>query len=412
MNAYGAIVLTALLFEFALGVVADALNLRALDPEVPAEFRDVYDADRYRRVQAYTRARARFGLVTSAVDLGLLLAFWFMGGFALLDDSLRRLGLGPIGTGLLYLGALGVGRLIVALPFRWWSTFVIEERFGFNRTAPGIFWMDLLKGTVLAVLLGGPLLAAILGLFERTGSQAWLWCWLASGVYVLAVEFVAPTWIMPLFNTFEPLGDGPLRDAVLAFARSVSFPLEGVFVMDGSRRTSKANALFTGFGRHKRIALFDTLVDRLGTDEVVAVLAHEIGHYKRHHVVQGTVIALLHLGVAFFVVSALLARPALFAAFGVQGQPVYAGLIFAALLLSPAEMVLAVILHALSRRNEREADAFAVATTGSGERLARALKRLSADALSNLGPHRLYVLLHYSHPPVRERLRALGVAQA
>jgi len=412
VNAYGAIVLAALLFEFAVGVVADALNLRALDPEVPAEFRDVYDADRYRRVQAYTRARARFGLVASGVQLALLLAFWFAGGFARLDRSLRTLGLGPIATGLLYLGVLGVGRLIVGVPFRWWSTFVVEERFGFNRTAPKIFWMDLLKGAVLAVLLGGPLLAAILWLFERTGTQAWLWCWLASAVYVLGVEFIAPTWIMPLFNSFEPLGDGALRDAVLAYARAVAFPLEGVFVMDGSRRTSKANALFTGFGRHKRIALFDTLLDRLAQEEVVAVLAHEIGHYKRHHVVQGTIIALLHLGVALFVVSALLARPGLFAAFGMQGRPVYAGLVFAALLLSPAEMVLAVLLHALSRRNEFQADAFAVATTGSGERLAHALKRLSADALSNLTPHPLYVVLHYSHPPMRERVRALRSARA
>ena len=229
---------------------------------------------------------------------------------------------------------------------------------------------------------------------------------------MLGVEFIAPTWIMPLFNTFRPLGHGPLHDSVLAYARSVSFPLEGVFVMDGSRRTSKANALFTGFGRHKRIALFDTLLDKLGAEEVVAVLAHEIGHYKRHHVVQGTVIALLHVGVVLFLVSELIARSGLFEAFGMQAQPVYAGLVFSALLLSPAEMVLAVVLHALSRRNELQADAFAVATTGSGERLARALKRLSADALSNLTPHPLYVLLHYSHPPVCERLRALQSAHA
>jgi len=412
VNPYGAIVLAALLFEFALGVVADALNLRALDPVVPEEFRDVYDAERYRRVQDYTRARSRFGLVASGVQLALLLAFWFAGGFGDLDRSVGALGLGPIATGLLYLGALGLGRVIVGLPFRWWSTFVVEERFGFNRTAPKIFWMDLLKGTLLAVLLGGPLLAAVLWLFERTGSQAWLWCWLASAVYVLAVEFIAPTWIMPLFNRFEPLGHGPLRDAVLAYARSVSFPLAGVFVMDGSRRTSKANALFTGFGRNKRIALFDTLLDKLAAEEVVAVLAHEIGHYKRRHVVQGTVIALLHLGVVLFVVSVLMARPGLFEAFGIQARPVHAGLVFSALLLSPVEILLAVVLHALSRRNELQADAFAVATTGSGERLAHALKRLSADALSNLTPHPLYVVLHYSHPPVRERVRALQSAQA
>jgi len=372
VNVYGAIVLAALLLEFALGTGADVLNLRALAHELPAEFRDVYDVARYQRAQAYTRARARFGLVTSTVGLAVLLAFWFAGGFGWLDRSLRPLGLGPIGTGLLYLGALGLAWFVVGVPFRWWSTFVIEARFGFNRTAPKTFWTDLLKGILLAALLGGPLVAAVLWLFERTGSHAWLWCWLASAAYVLAVEFVAPTWIMPLFNTFRPLGQGPLRDAVLAYARSVSFPLEGVFVIDGSRRTTKANALFTGFGRHKRIALFDTL----------------------------------------FLVSVLVRRPGLFEAFGLQVRPVYAGLVFSALLLAPAELVLSVLLHALSRRNELQADAFAAATTGSGEELARALKRLSADALSNLTPHPLYVLLHHSHPPVLERLRALRSAHA
>ena len=412
MNVYGTIILAALVVEFALGRVADVLNLRALDPEVPAEFRDVYDAARYRRMQEYTRARARFGLLSSTIDLVLLLAFWFAGGFAWLDRVLEPLGLGPVGTGLLYLGALGLMRLLAGVPLRWWSTFVIEERFGFNRTAPKTFWTDLVKGILLAVVLGGPLVAAVLWLFAITGSRAWLWCWLACAAYMLAVEFVAPAWIMPLFNRFKPLGDGPLRQAVLTYARSVSFPLEDVFVMDGSRRSTKGNALFTGFGRHKRIALFDTLVDKLDTDEVVAVLAHEIGHYKRRHVIQGTVVGVLHLGALLFAISLLLDRAGLFAAFGMATRPVYAGLVFSALVLMPAGLPLAILLHAVSRRHERQADAFAATTTGSGDRLARALKQLSADALANLTPHPLYVLLHYSHPPVRERLHALRSAHA
>ena len=303
-------------------------------------------------------------------------------------------------------------RLLAGVPLRWWSTFVIEERFGFNRTAPKTFWTDLVKGILLAVVLGGPLVAAVLWLFAITGSRAWLWCWLACAAYMLAVEFVAPAWIMPLFNRFKPLGDGALRQAVLTYARSVSFPLEDVFVMDGSRRSTKGNALFTGFGRHKRIALFDTLVDKLDTDEVVAVLAHEIGHYKRRHVIQGTVVGVLHLGALLFAMSLLLDRAGLFAAFGMATRPVYAGLVFSALVLMPAGLPLAILLHAVSRRHERQADAFAATTTGSGDRLARALKQLSADALANLTPHPLYVLLHYSHPPMRERLRALRSAHA
>jgi STE24 endopeptidase len=222
----------------------------------------------------------------------------------------------------------------------------------------------------------------------------------------VGVELVAPTWILPLFNRFTPL-DGALRDTILAYARSVGFPLEGVFVIDGSRRSTKANAFFTGFGRRKRIALFDTLVETLQPDEVVAVVAHEVGHYKRRHVLQGTVLGIVHLGAMFFLLALLLPRRPLFEAFFVAEPSVWAGLVLFGLLATPVELVLSVLLHAWSRRNEYAADRFAAGTTGTGERLATALKRLSADSLSHLTPHPLYVALHYSHPPVLARIRAL-----
>ena len=268
------------------------------------------------------------------------------------------------------------------------------------------FWADLGKGALLATLLGGPLLAAVLWLFLRAGSAAWLWCWAVSTVFVVGVQFVAPTWIMPLFNRFTPLADGPLRDALLGYARTVAFPLEDVFVIDGSRRSTKGNAFFTGFGRHKRVALFDTLVERLAPAELLAVVAHEIGHYKRHHVVTGMALAVLHMGAVFFLLSFVLASPGLFAAFSLDGPSVHAGLVLFGLLLTPVEVVLSVVLHALSRRHEHEADAFAAATTG-GEPLATGLMRLSADSLANLSPHPLVVALHHSHPPVLERVRTL-----
>jgi len=225
MNVYGLIILAALLLAFGLRVAADLLNLGALDPALPAEFRGVYDADRYRRSQEYTHVRTRFGLLTTTLDLALLLAFWFAGGFGWLDRQVRSLGLGPIPTGLCFVAFLGLARSILAIPSSWWSTFVIEERFGFNRTTPKTFWTDLVKGLGLAALLGGPLLAGILWLFERTGSQAWLWCWLVSALVAIGLQFIAPTWIMPLFNRFTPLAPGELRDARFSPTRARSiFP--------------------------------------------------------------------------------------------------------------------------------------------------------------------------------------------
>jgi len=407
MNVYGLIILAALLLAFGLRVAADLLNLGALDPALPVEFRGVYDADRYRRSQEYTHVRTRFGLLTTTLDLALLLAFWFAGGFGWLDRQVRALGVGPIPTGLCFIALLGLGRSILAVPFRWWSTFVIEERFGFNRTTPRTFWTDLVKGLGLAALLGGPLLAGILWLFERTGSQAWLWCWLVSALVAIGVQFIAPTWIMPLFNRFTPLAPGELRDAILAYARTVDFPLRDVFLIDGSRRSTKANAFFTGFGRHKRVALFDTLVQQLGTAELLAVLAHEVGHFKRRHIAKGMLLSLAEMGLVFLLLSIFLEHPGLFDAFSVERRSVYAGLVLFALVLAPLGFLLSILTGMLSRKYEREADAFAAATTGSGGPLATALKRLSVDSLSNLTPHPLYVILHYSHPPVCDRIHAL-----
>jgi len=408
MNVYAAVVLGALIVDFAVARVADALNLRALAAPLPSELRRVYDDERLRRAGGYTRERTRFTIVEASVELAALLAFWLAGGFGALDDATRALGLGPIATGIVFIGCLAGGQALLSLPFRWWSTFRIEQRHGFNRTTPRVFWADVAKGALLAVVLGGPLLAAILWLFAAAGDRAWLWCWLATTLWMLGVQLVAPTWIMPLFNRFTPLPEGGLRDAILAYARAVDFPLEGVFVIDGSRRSTKANALFTGFGRRKRIALFDTLLEKLDPGEVVAVVAHEVGHYKRGHIVKGLVLAILHAGALFFLLSVFLRQLGLYAAFFVRRPSVHVGLVLFMLLLAPVELVLSLALHAWSRRNEREADAFAARTSGSGGRLATALERLAADSLGNPAPHPLYVALHYSHPPLRDRLRALA----
>lgn len=407
MNAYAVLVLAALLVEYGASLTADLLNLRALRPELPPGFADVYDAERYRRSQAYTRARTRFGFWPASVDLVLLLVFWFAGGFELLDQTLRGLGLGSLATGLLFIGALALGHAVVRLPFAWISTFVIEERFGFNQTTPRTFWLDRLKGVLLMVVLGGPLLAAVLWFFERAGEAAWLWCWLVMTLFSITLQYLAPTLILPLFNRFKPLEDGELREAVLAYARRVSFPLEGLFVIDGSRRSTKANAFFTGFGRRKRVALYDTLIEKQTVGELVSIVAHEIGHYKRHHILLVTALGVLQAGAMLFVLSLFLKERGLFEAFGVSQPSVHAGLVFFGLVYAPVELVLSLLTQALSRRNEYEADRFARETTGSAAPLISGLKKLSADSLDNLTPHPFYVLLHHSHPPLARRVAAL-----
>ncbi len=407
MNAYAILILLALLIEYGVGLAASLLNLGSLDPRLPGEFEGSYDAEKYAKSQQYTRATTRFQLLESTFSLALVIGFWQLGGFTWLDGFTRALELNAIVTGLVFMLMLVVGLKLLHLPFQLWSTFVIEERFGFNRTNARTFWLDQFKGIVLGGLLGGALMAAILFFFVKTGESAWLWCWGTTTVFTLVAMFVAPTWIMPLFNDFTPLDEGELREAILGYARSVAFPLEGLFMIDGSKRSSKANAFFTGFGKNKRIALYDTLVEGQSTSELVAVVAHEIGHYKRKHIIKSLVIGILHFGLLFWLLSIFLQSQGLFEAFGVAQPSVHAGLIFFALLYTPIEMVLSVAMSAFSRKNEFEADAFAAETTGSPEELVSALKKLSSENLSNLTPHPFYVGLRYSHPPVLQRIEAL-----
>lgn len=407
MNIFAIIILTALLLEYALQLAADYLNLKTLRAQLPEEFAGVYNEDAYGKSQAYTKTNTRFGIFTATVNLAVILTFWFSGGFNYIDVIVRGWNFGPLVTGLLYIGTLMLLKSIFSLPFSLYSTFVIEERFGFNKTSVRTFVTDLLKGLILAVVLGGPLAAAILAFFSFAGPLAWLYCWLATAIFILFIQFIAPTWIMPLFNKFMPLGDGELRTAILDYAGSVNFPLKGIFVMDGSKRSGKSNAFFTGFGKSKRIALFDTLIAKHTVAELVAVLAHEIGHYKKKHIVQSIVISIAQMGVMFFLLSLFITTRGLFDAFGLQTVSIYAGLIFFGMLYSPIELILSIAMHVLSRKNEYEADRFAAETIQRAESMIDALKKLSVDNLSNLTPHPFHVFLNYSHPPVLQRIQAI-----
>lgn len=406
-NQFYWLIIIALVGNFLITSWADWLNLKALDPQLPDDFADVYEAAAYAKSQRYTREKTRFGLVASGIDLVLLLIFWQAGGFNWLDFVVRGLGFGPVVNGLIYLGGLFVVKTLLSIPFSLYETFVLEEKYGFNRTTLRTFVLDMAKGVLLAAILGGPLVATLLFFFEWAGGAAWLYGWVLTTAFIVIVQFVAPTWIMPLFNTFTPLADGELRERIMNYARSVGFSLENVFVIDGSKRSSKSNAFFTGFGRHKRIALFDTLIARHSVPELVGILAHEIGHYKKHHIVQGMVISIAHLGVMLYLLSLSLGSQGLFDAFGMSHRSVYGGLVFFGLLLTPLELALSLLMNRLSRKNEFEADRFASQTTGSGEDLVLALKKLSVHNLANLTPHPFYVTLHYSHPPLLARIAAI-----
>jgi len=407
MNIFTIIILAAILIDFTLGIISNRLNLKALSNDLPGEFEDVYDEETYAKSQEYTRVNTKFGFITGSSDLLLLLAFWFAGGFNILDQWARGFDFGVIGTGLIFIGALVIAKTLISLPFSLYSTFVIEERFGFNKTDAKTFAVDRLKGLLLSVLIGGPLLAGIIAFFEFGGTWAWAYAWIAVTAFSLIMQYVAPTWIMPLFNKFEPLEDGELRQAIESYADKVDFPLQGIYVMDGSKRSSKSNAFFTGFGKNKRIALYDTLIENHTTEELVAVLAHEIGHYKKKHIVKNMTISILQTGIMFALLSIFLQVPALFDAFFMDEMSVYAGLLFFGMLYSPVETILGIFMQMMSRRHEYEADHFAATTIQNPEEMANVLKKLSKDNLSNLTPHPFYVFLNYSHPPALKRIEAI-----
>ena len=405
-NAWFWIVLASVLLLQALDLVATRLNLNALKPELPQALAGVFDESKYAESQAYTRVNARYGLWESAVSLVLFLGFWWWGGFGWLDEVVRSWEWGEIPTGLAFVSLLFLLHHLVSLPMSVYDTFVIEERFGFNQTTPRTFLLDQVKGLCLGAVIGLPLLALVLWIFESL-PMAWLWGWAAVTLVTLALAYIAPTWIMPLFNKFEPLPDGELKEKIHAMAANCEFPLKEVLVMDGSKRSSKSNAFFTGLGKNKRIALFDTLVERHTVDELVGVLAHEIGHYRRRHIQKGLVMGILGNALLFFLLGLVLENRALFNAFGVETTSIYLSLVFFGILVQPLNQAMSILGNVASRKWEFEADAYAAESTGQPDAMIEALKKLSKDNLSNLTPDPFYVFMNYSHPPVLQRIQAL-----
>lgn len=410
MNRFQVLLLLLVVSELLLDVLADFLNLRQMRPEAPREFRDLYDAEKYRRSQQYQGDSTRFAMTSRLFVGAALIGFLLAGGFDWADQL--ALGLSsrlsaPWATGLLFVALLGAFRAALALPFSVYATFVLEARYGFNRTTPRTFVGDLIRGLVLAVALGAPVFAGLQYFFEQAGERAWVYSWIAVGFFQVLLAFLAPVLLMPLFNRFWPLAEGELKQAIDRYAEGQDFRLNGVYLMDGSRRSSKANAFFTGFGRFRRLVLFDTLVEKHSVPELVAVVAHEVGHFKLGHILKSILLSLGSTGVLLYGVSALITRPALFEAFGMSQPSIHAGIVLVSILYGPVLRFAAVATHALSRRFEYEADEFAARTFGAPESLVTALKKLSVDSMSNLTPHRLKVALDYSHPPILSRIEEL-----
>jgi len=390
-------------------MLADALNLRGAGI-IPEELKELYSPEEGQKAKAYLKTRTQMGWVESSLSLALFLLFWFLKGFPILDHFVKGFGFGPILSGLMTFAILGALKSLLDLPFALYGTFVIEEQFGFNRTTLKTFILDRIKGIVVGLTIGTPLLAGILLFFQHAGSGAWMMCWAVVTLLILGVNIIIPTWIMPRFNTFTPLEEGTLKSRIMSYADTIGFPLEKIFVMDGSRRSTKPNAFFAGFGKFRRIVLYDTLVKNQSTDEILAVLAHEMGHFKLRHIRKGLVIAIAHIGVLFYLLSLSLTLQPLHAAFFMPTIEVYTGLIFFSLLYTPIEFLLDLPLQAWSRANEYKADAYAVQTSGLSEALVSSLKTLHKTSLSNLNPHPFHVVLNYSHPPLLQRIRKINQA--
>ena len=328
MNIYLIIILTAILGEFLLRTVVRVLNLKALNPILSPEFKGYYEPEKYAQSQEYTKVNSKFTFFTSSFDLCIILVFILFGGFNYVDQFVRNFGYSTIQTGLFFFGILFIASDFISTPFSVYHQFVIEERFGFNKMSYKTFILDKLKGYLLTIILGGLIISVLLFFFEKTGDLAWLYSWGIIGLFMILIQPLFTTVIAPMFNKFTPLEEGELRSKIELYAKSVKFPLSRIDVMDGSRRSSKSNAYFSGFGKQKRIALFDTLIEKHSNEEMVAILAHEVGHYKKHHIKIGLLISILHTGILFLLLSLFIDNPGLFEAFKMEQISIYAGFTF------------------------------------------------------------------------------------
>ncbi len=399
-------IVTILVLQFIIETVLDYLNAKRYNDPVPDELSDVFDETEYKKSQAYKKTNYRFGLLTSSFSFLLTLGFLIFGGFEWVDQMVRTVTEQPIPMALMFFGVIMIGSDIITLPFSYYSTFVIEEKFGFNKTTKGTFFMDKIKGWLMMAIVGGLILSLIIWFFQLAGSYFWVYAWALVAVFTVFMNLFYSKLIVPMFNKQTPLENGSLKTKIEAFAKNVGFELNNIFVIDGSKRSTKANAYFSGFGKEKRVTLYDTLINDLDEEEIVAVLAHEVGHYKKKHIIFNLIASLALTGVTLFVLSLFINNPAVSIAIGVSQPSFHAALIGFAILYSPISEITGLIMNHFSRKFEYQADDYAKDTYAALP-LITSLKKLSKNSLSNLTPHPAFVFMHYSHPTLLDRIQNL-----
>jgi STE24 endopeptidase len=400
------IIIAIVAINFVLEQFLEVLNRNSKQDQLPEELQGVYDAEKYRQSLDYRRANDRFHTITSAFSFALYVSLLATGFFGWLDTQLQPYFENPVWLALAYFGVLFLASDILTIPFQLYSNFVIEEKFGFNKMTLKTFWTDKLKGYLLTILLGGLLAGTFLYLVISIGQNFWLYFWAIAAVVMILLNMFYTSIFVPLFNKLVPLQEGALRTAIERYSQEVDFPIKNIFVIDGSKRSSKSNAFFSGIGKQKKVVLYDTLIENHSTEELVAVIAHEVGHYKKKHILSGLLFSVLQVGFTLFVLSLLIFNEQLSLALGADSLAIHINLIAFGILFSPISTITGLMMNVWSRKNEFEADAYA-ATTYRGESLVNALKKLSAHNMSNLQPHPWYVFFHYSHPPLLQRLRAI-----
>ena len=404
-------IIAILVLNFAVDAILDHLNVKYADVNLPKEVEGIYDAEKYKKQQEYFKTNNRFGAVSDIFNFIVIMLMFFFFGFAFVDNIARDCTDNWMLISLIFFGILYFANEIISIPFEWYQTFTIEERFGFNKMTPKIFCLDLVKEWLMTIILGGSIAALLMLFYQYTGKYFWIIAWVVVAIINIFMMMFYSSLILPLFNKQTPLPEGELRTEIEKFCAKVGYQIENLYVMDGSKRSTKANAFFTGLGAKKRIILYDTLVNTLSTEEIVAVLAHEIGHYKHKHTRAMLAISLANMAVMFFLLSLILGTPEegnlyVAQALGSENPSFHFGVLVFGILYTPISTILSIGLNCLSRHNEYQADSFA-RDNGLAEPLANALKKLSVSSLSNLTPHPAYVFVNYSHPTLLQRLENL-----
>ncbi|MCX6256334.1 MAG: M48 family metallopeptidase [Bacteroidia bacterium] len=400
------IIISIIVIYYVFERILDYLNFRMIDSAIPDELADVFDPEQFKKSRLYEKESARFGFITSSLSFVLILGMLLFNGFSFVDDLVRSITVKPVPMALLFFGILMFASDLISIPFSIYSTFVIEQKYGFNTTTHKTFFLDKLKGWLLAAIIGGGLIALIVWFYQATTDLFWVYTWIAISVFSIFMAMFYSSLIVPLFNKQIPLEEGELRNAIEEFSKKVGFRLTNIFVINGSKRSTKANAYFSGFGPKKRIVLYDTLINDLSVNEIVAVLAHEIGHYKKKHIQTGMIISVIETGITLYVLSLFIGNPSLSASLGAKVS-FHIGIVVFGIIYSPVSTIISLGMNFISRKNEYEADHF-TKINFDAKYLINALKRLSAKNLTNITPHPYYVFFHYSHPTLLQRIRALN----